>query len=1031
MKNNIHSKPFWSTFLVAVMLMVISISMVSAVDWNNVIDYKDDDMTVVLTNWWDIPFIGDKLGEATLASHTTVNEIKEVGIGDVVTMYYDFVWTGDEGDLGNVYFTDMNAGGKEIEKDYHFVVANYIEVPTYTYGKEICEDIISLNLSSERVCSKEIISTTYNKEIGSWSNLEGLKIPKGNITIGLMTTTKEGDLIDGVWEIAGKLVEKHAVWDASLTNGLEAYYKFDEGVGVVAGDSANSSNGTLTGGTTWTGSGKLGTDSVTFAENGGDSVTLPLDVMYSVTDYTISCWIKGTTGNADGVFINRGDSTFVGGIEANEKFWYHTSTGNCDVGTILLFDGNWNHWVWRVIRATSNATGYVNGAVDFSVIDSGVQTTWENTVNLTFGAPSWASPDAGLSMDECGLWNRALTEIEITDLYNSGNGLPVVPDPISPIIQINLNSPANAASNISGGSFYFNATLVPVNIDLKNATLTIWDSDDAVFNSTINESSLDASNSTNWKTTFNTVGDYKWGVYGCGENSTSSICNWSANRTFSIVPYTTTSETFSTTTTEGSTENFELNISLSIGRQVSTANLYYNNTAYSGILKAANTTFTSISRTLVIPNVKSQTNNSLFWSITLDDSSQANTTAQSQIVNNLTLDGCSANTNVLYNFSIVDEKTQQSFNADTYNASGKINVQLYNLERTNSIGNFTATNNNSNNFSVCISSNLNDSSEFSLDLQVNYDAGGYASEYYHIQNATISNSSFNTKIILYDLEDDESQEFVITYKDSSFRAVSNALIQIQRKYIDEGVFKTVEIPRTDDDGETVAHLELADAIYTFVVVKNGVVLGTFENVLAVCQDIVLGNCDIKLNEVSTTSQTDDFTVLDDLTITLTYDQDTRELQSIFTVPSGTPKTLKLNATLYDNIGETEVCSDVLLSSSGTLTCTAPQNFGNGTMIVTVTANDETQAHVFVKMQNTSKDVYGSSIIFLTLFLYLSLIGVGVSDNPMVTGFFLLIGAILAIGLNLTNTTKFFGTGATILWLFIIIVIIMMKGAKRS
>jgi len=28
--------------------------------------------------------------------------------------------------------------------------------------------------------------------------------------------------------------------------------------------------------------------------------------MYSVTDYTISCWIKGTTGNSDGIFISKG-----------------------------------------------------------------------------------------------------------------------------------------------------------------------------------------------------------------------------------------------------------------------------------------------------------------------------------------------------------------------------------------------------------------------------------------------------------------------------------------------------------------------------------------------------------------------------------------------------------------------------------------------------------------------------------------------------------------------------------------------------
>jgi len=244
-------------FFVAFML-IMSLGAVSAMEWDNVADYKNEDMTVEITNWLGI---GEKLGEATLTSHSSVTEVRSVIAGkDRVVMFYEFDFTeGYVGGLGIVTFTDMKKS-KSIDRDYSFVTPVYKEESGYV-GEEEC-NIDFVDKINKTIC--EIVKTPYTRRvIDYWERLEKNDIPSGKITIGLMTTTKEGDLIDGVWEIAGKLVEKHAVWDASLTNGLEAYYKFDEGVGVVAGDSANSSNGTLTGGTTWTGSGKLGTDSVT------------------------------------------------------------------------------------------------------------------------------------------------------------------------------------------------------------------------------------------------------------------------------------------------------------------------------------------------------------------------------------------------------------------------------------------------------------------------------------------------------------------------------------------------------------------------------------------------------------------------------------------------------------------------------------------------------------------------------------------------------------------------------------------------
>ncbi|KKK81211.1 hypothetical protein LCGC14_2815780, partial [marine sediment metagenome] len=79
-------------------------------------DYTNEDRTVIITNWFGL---GEKLSEATLSSHKTPTEIRNVIAGkDRVVMYYDFkgVELYKDG-LGKVSFTDMKTG-LSINKNY-------------------------------------------------------------------------------------------------------------------------------------------------------------------------------------------------------------------------------------------------------------------------------------------------------------------------------------------------------------------------------------------------------------------------------------------------------------------------------------------------------------------------------------------------------------------------------------------------------------------------------------------------------------------------------------------------------------------------------------------------------------------------------------------------------------------------------------------------------------------------------------------------------------------------------------------------
>ena len=158
---------------------------------NNVLTYSNNDLTVDIKD-----SLNQELGAVTLKSHNLANEVKHIfGGNDKVVMYYDFSgWVGYENGLGEVSFIDMNTG-REAEKDYYFAERILYEECTETGNV--------LNGSLNTVCTE--------KE--RWNRLENNNIPSRDITIGLITDVEKGDYYDSIWTIAGKKIEKHALWD--------------------------------------------------------------------------------------------------------------------------------------------------------------------------------------------------------------------------------------------------------------------------------------------------------------------------------------------------------------------------------------------------------------------------------------------------------------------------------------------------------------------------------------------------------------------------------------------------------------------------------------------------------------------------------------------------------------------------------------------------------------------------------------------------------------------------------------------------
>ncbi len=281
---------------------------------------------------------------------------------------------------------------------------------------------------------------------------------------------------------------------------------------------------------------------------------------------------------------------------------------------------------------------------------------------------------------------------------------------------------------------------------------------------------------------------------------------------------------------------------------------------------------------------------------------------------------------------------------------------------------------------VCTNVNLNDS-RFRVDGIVEYSATQRFVEFYNIQNYTLTNTTTNQNITLYNLNESLGQEFKITYKDDQFNTVPGAIIQIQRKYIDEGVFKTVEIPMVSEAGYTIAHLVRNDIIYNLVIIKEGTVLATFTNVVADCQNPTFTSCEINVNSFSTGIQPEDFSNDGEFTGVLSYNKTSRVVSTTFAILSGIPSLTTLNVTLWDALGETEVCSDSLTAAGGTLSCTVPASFGNSSIIIKLWSGGEVKRSAIVSLASDPSDIYGNNLVFLGLMIILLIIGMSVTDNP--------------------------------------------------
>ena len=225
---------------------------------------------------------------------------------------------------------------------------------------------------------------------------------------------------------------------AGLLTSLESYYKLDEASGTIA-DSHGSVDST--------------SESVTYGATGIINDGLDFErsssnkVLFGTSDYnfertqafSVSVWVnKESDGNGMVIY---------GRAEINSPFegWFVTIRANNTVrfvlrsnfttsgiivdstNTVLAADGLTHIAV--TYDGTSNASGvniYIDGVAETTsnVQDNLTTSTQVTGVELQISARDGSSEYFDGIIDELGLWSRALTALEVLNLYKGGAGMP-------------------------------------------------------------------------------------------------------------------------------------------------------------------------------------------------------------------------------------------------------------------------------------------------------------------------------------------------------------------------------------------------------------------------------------------------------------------------------------------------------------------------------------------------------------------------------------------------------------------------------
>ena len=208
------------------------------------------------------------------------------------------------------------------------------------------------------------------------------------------------------------------------SNGLVGYWPF---VGNANDASPNGNNGTVQGATLTID--RFGQSNHAYSFNGDDTIVITNPIMLPIADssFSTSLWFKDSTWLIRGTLIGWGMGSGIGS-EANyihikesggveHYFWL-----NDLLDSTTNLSGAWHHVVVTYSKNTHVRIMYLDGDSVASNNAGSVNVSYSNiSIGVQQSAPGFFCNSCGFTgaIDDIGIWNRVLTQQEITTLHNA------------------------------------------------------------------------------------------------------------------------------------------------------------------------------------------------------------------------------------------------------------------------------------------------------------------------------------------------------------------------------------------------------------------------------------------------------------------------------------------------------------------------------------------------------------------------------------------------------------------------------------
>lgn len=411
----------------------------------------------------------------------------------------------------------------------------------------------------------------------------------------------------------------------------------------------------------------------------------------------------------------------------------------------------------------------------------------------------------------------------------------------------------------------------------------------------------------------------------------------------------------------------------------------FNNTVYAPTL-VSGTTYTYA---MSLPTVSTATNIEYYYSANVlygGTDYIVNSTHGTVAVSPVSISNCSSGTPI-FRFDVFDEETPLS----TLTAKFYGTFRVYSSYPT-SYSTFNVTLQGNTTHFICILPNTTSNIRIDADIRYDNESYYYPPRYYFMRNRLIDNVT--DQINLYLLNSTYATNIQFQVINSNNIVQPDVLVSIDRYYEDSGLYRTVAMGVTADDGYTNIRLRPYDIYYRPIVSRNGTVLRTFtpiilttvQNILTISEDEVGGYWQYNNNIMHS----------------CTFTNATGILQCDAVVTTGESLTFKLEAWEILPVSTDTICAKEAYGSSVTILCDLGNMTGRKATAkfwAEMTTNHDPLDDIDINMDFGGE--FGTYGLLFMAMLIMTMVMVSLY-NPAVALIACFIAIILGLSLNLMS-----------------------------